>query len=152
MIMFNASRALCQSVAPECVNRTGFTRFMVWSKTVLDSDLLSLQIVRYLYEDGAEVGANQPYVECEAMKMIMQLRTTEAGKIKNSMQPGSIIGAGDLIATMQLKDPSKVKKILPYTGAMGEVIAEDLSSLDEVNFVLDGFPVCTSSHLHACFI
>jgi hypothetical protein len=112
-----------------------------------DCEVMYLQVVRYLYEDGAEVGANQPYVECEAMKMIMQLRTTEAGKIKNAMQTGSIIGAGDLLATMQLKDPSKVKKILPFTGSIGEVVAEDLSPLDEINLVLDGFQVLI---VHSC--
>ena len=31
------------------------------------------QVVRYLFEEGTEVPAGQPFVELEAMKMIMQV-------------------------------------------------------------------------------
>ena len=44
-------------------------------------------------------------------------------------QPGSIIGAGDLLATMELKDPSKVKKILPFTGSLK--LSDSKSQLDD---------------------
>jgi biotin carboxyl carrier protein len=33
-----------------------------------------------------QVGAGVAFVECEAMKMIMQLKTTEAGVIRHNMQ------------------------------------------------------------------
>ena len=51
---------------------------------------------------------DQPYVEVEAMKMIMAIKATESGVINHAMSPGSIIAAGDLIASLKLKDPSKV--------------------------------------------
>lgn len=112
----------------------------VFDPSELRSDVTG-KVVRFLYQDGEEVPANTPYVECEAMKMIMQLRTTEAGKITNKLQPGSIIGAGDLLASMALKDPSKVKKILPFEGSVGKTEADDLSVMDQCRLVLDGYEV-----------
>ncbi len=48
-----------------------------------------------------------PYVEVEAMKMIMPLKAQESGTVSHRLSPGSIITAGDLLANIQLKDPSK---------------------------------------------
>ncbi len=50
------------------------------------------------------------------MKMIMPIKATESGKITHNLSPGSVISAGDLLASLELKDPSKVKKILPFEG------------------------------------
>ncbi|KAH8045219.1 acetyl-CoA carboxylase [Aureococcus anophagefferens] len=72
--------------------------------------------VRYLQDDGAQVNAGEPYVEVEAMKMIMALKTAESGAIKHEMSPGSIISTGDLLASLTLSDPSSVVKIEPFTG------------------------------------
>ena len=72
------------------------------------------KIVRYLQEDGAEVEAGEPFVEVEAMKMIMPLKATESGAIKHDLSPGSIISAGDLLGSLTLRDPSKVAKVLPF--------------------------------------
>lgn len=58
--------------------------------------------MRFLQEDGADVAAGEPFVEVEAMKMIMPLKATESGKINHEMSPGSIIAAGDLLASLQL--------------------------------------------------
>lgn len=41
-------------------------------------------------------------VQVEAMKMIMALKASETGKISHEMSPGSIIAAGDLLASLQL--------------------------------------------------
>jgi len=54
----------------------------------------------------------------EAMKMIMPLKSTESGLVRHKMSPGSIIQAGDLLASLTLKDPSKVKKINPFRGRL----------------------------------
>merc|ERR1719217_1662154 len=43
------------------------------------------KVVRYLHADGADVDKDEPYVELEAMKMIMSLRSGEAGKIKHPL-------------------------------------------------------------------
>ena len=50
--------------------------------------------------------------------MIMPLKATESGQLKHRMSPGSIIQAGDLLASLTLKDPSKVKKITPFRGRL----------------------------------
>lgn len=72
------------------------------------------KVVRYLKESGEEIQAGEPYVEIEAMKMIMPFKATETGKITNALSPGSVIAAGDLLASLELKDPSKIKKIETY--------------------------------------
>ena len=59
-----------------------------------------------------------PFAEAEAMKMLITIKATEAGKITHEKQPGSIINQGDLLSSLTLKDPSKVKKILPYDGVL----------------------------------
>jgi acetyl-CoA carboxylase/biotin carboxylase 1 len=64
------------------------------------------------------VEAGQPYVEVEAMKMIMPIKATESGKITHNLSPGSVISAGDLLASLELKDPSKVKKIETFAGKL----------------------------------
>jgi len=69
-----------------------------------------------LQDNGANVEVGQPFVEVEAMKMIMPIKATESGKITHNLSPGTVISAGDLLASLQLKDPSKVKKILPFEG------------------------------------
>merc|ERR1740138_1713680 len=46
--------------------------------------------------------------------MIMPLKATETGAISHKLSPGSIISAGDLIAQLELSDPSKVAKIVPF--------------------------------------
>jgi len=74
------------------------------------------KVVRYLQDNGASVENGQPYVEVEAMKMIMPIKASESGKIQHNLSAGTVISAGDLLATLTLKDPSKVKKILPFEG------------------------------------
>merc|ERR1719199_614690 len=83
----------------------------VFDPSELRSDVTG-KVVRYLQDDGAEVGAGEPFVECEAMKMIMQLRTTQEGKVNQVLPPGSIISA------MELKDPSQVVKIETFEGTL----------------------------------
>jgi acetyl-CoA carboxylase/biotin carboxylase 1 len=72
------------------------------------------KVVRFLQPDGAIVEKDKPFVEVEAMKMIMALKASESGVITHNLSPGSILAAGDLIATLQLKDPSRVKQIKAF--------------------------------------
>jgi len=74
------------------------------------------KIVRYLHGDGDEVNEGDAFVELEAMKMIMSLRATAAGKIHQSLAPGAIVSAGQLLATLDLTDPSSVVTIKPFSG------------------------------------
>ena len=87
---------------------------------------------------------DEPYVEVEAMKMIMAIKSTESGEIRHNLSPGSIISAGDLIASLSLKDPSKVKKISTFTDRLKSVPMKAPLSVDEaaesISLTLDGYP------------
>uniref|UniRef100_A0A7S2EIT5 Acetyl-CoA carboxylase n=1 Tax=Ditylum brightwellii TaxID=49249 RepID=A0A7S2EIT5_9STRA len=98
------------------------------------------KIVRYLQDNGADVEAGQPYIEVEAMKMIMPIKASESGKITHSLSPGSVISAGDLLASLTLKDPSKVKKILDFEGALDvEATVLDITGAEAVENILAGY-------------
>eukprot|EP00934_Nitzschia_sp_Nitz4_P007784 Nitzschia sp. Nitz4//scaffold73_size107353//70390//77204//NITZ4_004327-RA/size107353-processed-gene-0.30-mRNA-1//-1//CDS//3329557497//7774//frame0 len=98
------------------------------------------KVVRYLHDSGADVKAGEPFVEVEAMKMIMPIKATESGKIHHTLSPGSVIAAGDLLATLELKDPSKVKKIETFSGKL-EIENEDLdiTPTDAIKNILAGY-------------
>eukprot|EP00522_Entomoneis_paludosa_P016513 CAMPEP_0172450434 /NCGR_PEP_ID=MMETSP1065-20121228/8763_1 /TAXON_ID=265537 /ORGANISM="Amphiprora paludosa, Strain CCMP125" /LENGTH=2096 /DNA_ID=CAMNT_0013202215 /DNA_START=2922 /DNA_END=9212 /DNA_ORIENTATION=- len=98
------------------------------------------KVVRYLQDNGGEINQGEPYVEVEAMKMIMPLKATESGKITHSLSPGSVISAGDLLGSIELADPSKVKKIGTFEGTL-EIGDSDheASPMDDVKNVLAGF-------------
>jgi acetyl-CoA carboxylase/biotin carboxylase 1 len=74
------------------------------------------KVVHYLQDNGADVKVGEPFVEVEAMKMSMPIKATESGKITQNLSPASVINVGDLPGSLELKDPSKVKKILPSDG------------------------------------
>eukprot|EP00442_Polarella_glacialis_P024751 CAMPEP_0115061710 /NCGR_PEP_ID=MMETSP0227-20121206/8152_1 /TAXON_ID=89957 /ORGANISM="Polarella glacialis, Strain CCMP 1383" /LENGTH=2235 /DNA_ID=CAMNT_0002447029 /DNA_START=29 /DNA_END=6736 /DNA_ORIENTATION=+ len=73
------------------------------------------KIIRYLQADGAVVQEGELYVELEAMKMIMPLKATATGKIHFCKGPGSVVIAGELLATMVLADPAGGQKLEPFT-------------------------------------
>jgi acetyl-CoA carboxylase/biotin carboxylase 1 len=98
------------------------------------------KVVRYLQDNGASVESGQPYVEVEAMKMIIPIKASESGKIIHNLSPGSVISAGDLLASLELKDPSKVKKIGTFSGKLD--ISESVVEMDAqkaVSNVLAGY-------------
>eukprot|EP00565_Helicotheca_tamesis_P003884 CAMPEP_0185725054 /NCGR_PEP_ID=MMETSP1171-20130828/1378_1 /TAXON_ID=374046 /ORGANISM="Helicotheca tamensis, Strain CCMP826" /LENGTH=2089 /DNA_ID=CAMNT_0028393057 /DNA_START=20 /DNA_END=6289 /DNA_ORIENTATION=+ len=98
------------------------------------------KVVRYLQDNGADVASGEPYVEVEAMKMIMPIKATESGKITHNLSPGSVISAGDLLASLALKDPSKVKKIVEFEGVLDvEATVVDIDGVEAVNGILSGF-------------
>lgn len=98
------------------------------------------KVVRYLQDNGAMVNEGEPYVEVEAMKMIMPIKASESGRITHNLSSGSVINAGDLLASLELKDPSKVKKILPFDGSL-DVKEVDLSSeTNQLQNMLAGYP------------
>jgi len=75
------------------------------------------KVVRFLQSDGGEVEKGKPYAEVEAMKMVMPLLASESGRVKHAVSAGSIIDAGDLLASLELRDPGKAKKIAPFAGS-----------------------------------
>jgi len=98
------------------------------------------KVVRYLQDNGAEVVAGEPFVEVEAMKMIMPIKASESGKINHNLSPGSVISAGDLLASLELKDPSKVKKISNFEGILDiPIVPVEIDASDAISNILAGF-------------
>jgi acetyl-CoA carboxylase / biotin carboxylase 1 len=97
------------------------------------------KVVRYLQDSGGEVQAGEPYVEVEAMKMIMPIKASESGKIFHTLSPGSVISAGDLLASLELKDPSKVKKIGTFDGELDLKKVPLDNETDPIKTILSGF-------------
>jgi len=103
------------------------------------------KIVRYLQDNGAPVKEGEPYVELEAMKMIMSVKATASGQVTHTRGAGSIVAAGELLGNLTLDDPSKVKKIVPFVGdftptALSQAAEGEQDSLQtKVNMALDGY-------------
>ena len=75
------------------------------------------KVLRFLQPDGAQIEKGEPFAEMEAMKMVMPVIATESGAITRACAEGGIVEAGDLLATLELKDPTKVKKIERFSGS-----------------------------------
>jgi len=97
------------------------------------------KVVRFLHEEGAEVEKGVPYIEVEAMKMVMPLLTTEGGKISHKVAPGSIIEAGELLSSLTLKDPSRVKKIAKFKPEEWRMMMDPVEENDHELTVLEQF-------------
>ena len=106
------------------------------------------KLVRYVAEEGQELKAGDVFAEAEAMKMIISIKATESGKFTPALQPGSIISQGDLLGSIELADPSKVKKILNFEGELeftsGAIDSETKlqafrSALSTLELVMDGY-------------
>eukprot|EP01039_Chlorochromonas_danica_P007440 gene7440-8227_t len=116
----------------------------VYNPSELRSDVTG-KIVRYLHPDRSFVNKGEAYVEVEAMKMIMALRSTESGVITHHLPSGSIISAGELLASLQLQDPSRVKAINAFVGNLGFMPAVAEKSIHEIEelllFAAEGYEV-----------
>ncbi|KAK3001001.1 hypothetical protein RJ639_021732 [Escallonia herrerae] len=75
------------------------------------------KLLRYLVLDGSHVDADTPYAEVEVMKMCMPLLSPAAGVIQFKMSEGQAMQAGELIARLDLDDPSAVRKAEPFHGS-----------------------------------
>ena len=136
--------SLFSTIPEKSTNPCGSLREYEYRPTIFDPSELRTdvtgKVVRYLQDNGGSVEAGEPYVEVEAMKMIMPIKATESGKITQNLSTGTVINAGDLLATLELKDPSKVKKILDFEGDFD--IAKEAYSFDEkeaVQNILSGY-------------
>ena len=106
------------------------TRLQVGSRSSLLEDekdpsrLISVtagKFVKWLVRDGEKVAAGQPFAEVEVMKMLMPLVSDAAGSIHCTVHEGEPIVSGQLLGTLDLDDPSSVKKAQPFTGAFPEL-------------------------------
>ena len=99
---------------------------------------------------AARLSPASPSPRLKAMKMVMPLAATEDGSIAHVKAGGAVIEAGDLLGTLTLKDPTKVKKILPFGGEF-RVAADEGSeappsaaealeeAIAQTNLLLDGY-------------
>ncbi|KAJ3673764.1 hypothetical protein LUZ60_005756 [Juncus effusus] len=74
------------------------------------------KLMRFLVPDGSHVEADSPYAEVEVMKMCMPLLLPASGKIHFLLSEGQPLQAGDMIAKLDLDDPSAVRRAEPFTG------------------------------------
>ncbi|XP_010461353.1 PREDICTED: acetyl-CoA carboxylase 1-like [Camelina sativa] len=75
------------------------------------------KLLRYLVSDDSNIDADTPYAEVEVMKMCMPLLSPASGVIHFKMSEGQAMQPGELIATLDLDDPSSVRKAEPFHGS-----------------------------------
>ncbi|KAI9106407.1 hypothetical protein K1719_021935 [Acacia pycnantha] len=74
------------------------------------------KLLRFLVTDASHIDANTPYAEVEVMKMCMPLLSPASGVIHFKISEGQPMKAGELIARLDLDDPSAVRKAEPFHG------------------------------------
>ncbi|KAJ6930492.1 acetyl-CoA carboxylase 1-like [Populus alba x Populus x berolinensis] len=107
------------------------------------------KLLRYLVLDGSHVDADMPYAEVEVMKMCMPLLSPASGVIQFKMSEGQAMQAGELIARLDLDDPSAVRKAEPFHGSFpalgpptaisGKVHQRCAASLNAARMILAGY-------------
>mmetsp|Transcript_33149 Transcript_33149/g.80536 ORF Transcript_33149/g.80536 Transcript_33149/m.80536 type:complete len:2346 (-) Transcript_33149:253-7290(-) len=79
------------------------------------------KLVRYTVEDGGHVRKNKAYAEMEVMKMYIALVAPEDGKLVHCKPEGAILEGGDLIAKLELDDPSSIQTATLFSGNFPKV-------------------------------
>ncbi|CAI9116352.1 OLC1v1017472C1 [Oldenlandia corymbosa var. corymbosa] len=107
------------------------------------------KLLRYLVPDGSHVDADTPYAEVEVMKMCMPLLAPASGIIHFRMSDGQTMQAGELIARLDLDDPSAVRKAEPFDGSFpnlgpptaisGKVHQRCAANLNAARMILAGY-------------
>lgn len=111
----------------------------VFNPSELRSDVTG-KVVRFLQNDHDIVMKNEAYVEVEAMKMILTLKASETGRIHHQMAAGSIVAAGDLLATLALRDKAAVKPVFPFQGKIRFVPERNPPNLETtISLALKGY-------------
>ncbi|KAE9603887.1 putative ligase [Lupinus albus] len=107
------------------------------------------KLMRYLVVDDSHVDADTPYAEVEVMKMCMPLLSPASGVIHFKLSEGQAMQAGELIARLDLDDPSAVRKaelfngIFPVLGLptaiSGKIHQKCAASLNAARMILAGY-------------
>mmetsp|Transcript_4601 Transcript_4601/g.13903 ORF Transcript_4601/g.13903 Transcript_4601/m.13903 type:complete len:2305 (+) Transcript_4601:192-7106(+) len=79
------------------------------------------KLVRFLVSDGDHLAKGTPYAELEVMKMYLSLTAPEAGIVKLAKSAGSVVSIGDVLARLELEDPSKVRRTSLFEGKLPEI-------------------------------
>ncbi|XP_057531974.1 acetyl-CoA carboxylase 1-like [Amaranthus tricolor] len=107
------------------------------------------KLMRYLVPDNSHIDADTPYAEVEVMKMCMPLLSPASGVLQFKMSEGQAMQAGELIASLELDDPSAVRKAEPFRGNFpvmgpptaisGKVHQRCAASLNAARMILAGY-------------
>ncbi|GLU16226.1 hypothetical protein SLE2022_326700 [Rubroshorea leprosula] len=107
------------------------------------------KLLRFLISNGSHIDADTPYAEVEVMKMCMPLLSPASGVIQFKMSEGQAMQAGELIARLDLDDPSAVRKAEPFRGSFpvlgpptaisGKVHQRCAASLNSARMILAGY-------------
>ncbi|GLT74451.1 hypothetical protein SLA2020_462490 [Shorea laevis] len=107
------------------------------------------KLLRFLVSNGSHIDADTPYAEVEVMKMCMPLLSPASGVIQFKMSEGQAMQAGELIARLNLDDPSAVRKAEPFRGSFpvlgpptaisGKVHQRCAASLNSARMILAGY-------------
>lgn len=107
------------------------------------------KLLRFLISDGSHIDGDTPYAEVEVMKMCMPLLSPASGIIRFEMSEGQAMQAGELIARLDLDDPSAVRKaelfhgsfpvLGPPTAVSGKVHQRCVASLNAAHMILAGY-------------
>ncbi|KEH34878.1 acetyl-CoA carboxylase, partial [Medicago truncatula] len=107
------------------------------------------KLLRYLVVDDSHIDADTPYAEIEVMKMCMPLLSPASGIIHFKKAEGQAMQAGELIAKLDLGDPSAVRKAEPFNGSFpilgpptaisGKVHQKCAASLNAARMILAGY-------------
>ncbi|KAJ3169538.1 acetyl-coenzyme-A carboxylase [Geranomyces variabilis] len=74
------------------------------------------KLVRYLVEDGSHINAGDAFAEIEVMKMYMPLLASESGLVRFNLPAGSVLQSGEVVGSLVLDDPSRVKRATQFDG------------------------------------
>ena len=111
------------------------------------------KVVRLLAKDGGSVKSGQPYVKCEAMKMIMHIKASQDGKVGHKLIADSILTTSDIITSLELADPCRVVKIESFRGIFDiESGPSDQRPLHFLNLALKDFPIDTENQLSGALL
>ncbi|XP_031273028.1 acetyl-CoA carboxylase 1-like [Pistacia vera] len=107
------------------------------------------KLLRFLVSDVSHIDADTPFAEVEVMKMCMPLLSPASGLIRFKMAEGQAMQAGELIASLDLDDPSAVRKAEPFHGSFpvlgaptaisGKVHQRCAASLNAARMILAGY-------------
>jgi len=79
------------------------------------------KLVKCLVPDGSHVAQGEPFAEIEVMKMFMPLTAPESGVISWVLTEGAALSPGDVMANLELDDPSSVTKAEVFSGTLPNI-------------------------------
>ncbi|KAF2367472.1 Biotin carboxylase-like N-terminal domain [Trinorchestia longiramus] len=95
------------------------------------------KLLSFLQEDGAHLTAGSPYAEIESMKMVLMLTVGASGCVHQLKRPGATLSSGDLIARLELDDPSLVTQAQDYSGTFPPTIGPIPKETKKLNQIYD---------------